>query len=42
MITPDGGPLVYGRAPNGFIVSAFIALGDPEMSKAVLAPAASR
>jgi 3'(2'), 5'-bisphosphate nucleotidase len=42
MITPDGSPLVYGRAANGFIVPAFIALGDPEMSKAVLAPAASR
>ena len=42
VITTGGSPLVYGRAVNGFIVPAFIALGDPEMIKTVFAAAASR
>ncbi len=41
VIAPDGNPLVYGRADNEFIVPAFIALGNPAMSRVILAITAS-
>jgi 3'(2'), 5'-bisphosphate nucleotidase len=40
VIAPDSNPLAYGRAASGFIIPAFIALGNPEMTKTILAPAA--
>ena len=33
--TPEGKPLTYGRANEGFRVPAFLALGDPEMANAM-------